>query len=294
MNNLIKYSFLIIMLFLLNSMSYAQRTINELHELYNFKPKELSLKDAEVKYKKINALWVEMNADTTYYLPLIRQELLTTTHASYFYFDLSSYLEMYATTSKDRRIIEKAIQQIQWDEIGTWEVAEKLRDFAGNGIDVTSVAFQLFAKEKVKLVNPETKEVFNQGKLMAYILLPAPKSTYLKKLVDALPTVSEESKRTAISLLWLSNTELGNTVLTSIYAPESTYSTDIRAYANRLMKSYFLDEKELENWIELDEVERKQKLIAAYQDLILVWTNESWNQLVLLTKKIHYFSIVID
>lgn len=270
------------------SNSFAQSFKEKVETVYSFKIAELSPKDLENKYKQLNLFWQELNADTATYLPLIRKELQNQNHSSYFYFDMSSYLEMQSMKEKDKRIIEKAINNIQWQEIGTWELIEKMRDFSLNGIDVSGGAFQLLKQEKIKLTDPETGEVFNQGKILAYLLLPLKKELYVEKMSYNFNEASPESQRSIITLFWMVNSPFTNEKLKSI-SENNLVNPEIRSYASRLLKRFSPTESELALYKDIPTDERKQLLEKKYTASFLNWDKQSWDNLILFSKLRRYY-----
>ncbi len=272
---------------------FSQSVKEKIQSVYSFKITDLPAKELEVKYKELDKFWQELNADTATNLPIIRKELQRNGHSSYFYFDMSSYVEMQSYKSSDKRIIEGALKKIEWTEIGTWELVEKSRDFSLNGIDVTGLAFQLLKQEKVRLVNPETQEVFNQGKILAYLLLPLKKEAYLETISNLFDNSSAESQRSIITLLWMSNTVFGDEKLQRI-AGNKTVNPEVRSYASRLMQRFPPNETEVGKYASLNPDEKKQVLASLYSKTILEWNGETWNQLIELSKLMHYFQIRRD
>lgn len=291
MNN--KFIFLFLILSIYFSNGYSQSIKEKIEAIYSFKIAELSSKDLENKYKQLDKFWQELNVDTTKNLPIIRKELQASGHSSYFYFDMSSYLEMHSFKASDKRIIEGAIKKIEWTEIGTWELIEKLRDFSLNGIDVSEIAFQLFKQEKVKLTDPESGEIFNQGKITAYLLLPLKKELYLEKVNVLFDKLTPESQRSAISLFWLTNTKYGNERLQEI-TKNMKYSMEVRVYAGRLLNQNYVSDEDKTTYASMKEAELKQSLIKAYNTALISWDNHSWDKLIQLSKLMHFYGVTSD
>lgn len=274
------------------SLGYSQSFEDKIKEVYSFKIADLTAKDLEVKYKQLDNFWQELNADTTAYLPKVRKELVKTGYSSYFYFDMSSYLEMHSIRENDKRIIEKALKNIQWTELSTWELIEKLRDFSVSGIDVTDVTFQLLKQERVKIVNPDTGESFNQGKILAYLLLPLKRELYLKKIVAYFEQTTPESQRSIVTLLWMTNTTFGNSQLETIAS--TCKDIDVRSYASRLMKRFPPNDAELTAYKDVLPDVRKITLTGVYNNALFNWDSKSWDQLILCSKLMHYYVYVMD
>jgi hypothetical protein len=285
-----KITFLFLFLTTCISSSFSQSLKDKIDRVYSFKIKELSAKDLESKYKQLDLFWQELNTDTTTYLPLIRKELQTAGYSSYFYFDMSSYLEMQSYKEKDKRIIENAIQNIQWAEIGTWELIEKMRNFSLNGINTTEIALQLLKQEKIKLTNPETGELFNQGKVFIYLLLPLKKELYLEKMSSYFNEASPESKRSIITLFWMVNSDFSNEKLKDI-SQNGTINSEVRSYAVRLLNRFSPSESELDAYKDLQVEVREQLLKKEYSKALLNWDKHSWDNLILYSKLMRYFQI---
>lgn len=279
-----------ILVFFITCMSnvFAQSFKDKIEAIYSFKIAELPPKELENKYKQLNSFWQELNADTATYLPLIRKELQNQSYSSYFYFDMSSYLEMQSLKEKDKCIIEKAINQIHWTEIGTWELIQKMRDFSLNGIDVSGITLQLLKQEKIKLADPETGELFNQGKILAYLLLPLKKELYVEKMSANFSEISPESQRSIITLFWMINSSFTNEQLKK-FSENGLINPEIRNYASRLLKRFLPTEAEMTAYKDLPPEERKQLLNKNFNKSLLNWDKESWDNLILFSKLRHYF-----
>lgn len=271
---------------------YSQSFEEKIKGIYSFKIADLTAKDLEAKYKQLDNFWQELNADTATYLPKVRKELIKTGYSSYFYFDMSSYLEMHSAKESDRHIVEKALKNILWTELSTWELIEKLRDFSVSGIDVTDVTFQLLKQDKVKIVNPDTGESFNQGKILAYLLLPLKRELYLKKIAAYFEQATPESQRSIVTLLWMTNTTFGKKQLETIAS--TCKDIDVRSYASRLIKRFPPSDVELAAYKDLLPDVRKITLTGVYNKALLSWDLKSWDQLILCSKLMHYYECVIE
>ncbi len=203
---------------------------------------------------------------------------------------MSSYLEMHSYKASDKKIIEGAIKKIEWTEIGTWELIEKLRDFALSGIDVSEIAFQLFKQDKVKLVDSESNEIFNQGKITAYLLLPLNKELYLEKVNNLFEKLTPESQRSAISLFWLTNSKYGNDRLKEI-AKNMKYSFEVRVYAGRLLNQNYVSDEDKKIYADMKDVELKKLLLKSYNEALNSWDIHSWDKLIKISKIMHFYAV---
>lgn len=278
------------------TIGFGQSFKHKVDSLYSFKISTLSAVEMEKKYKQLDAFWQELNSDSSTYLPQIRKELAASGHSSYFYFDMCSYLEMKSTRKKDIQLIEKALKNIVWSDLNTWELAQKLRGFALDGINITDVALQLLKQEKVKLKNPETNEDFNQGKLIAYLLLPLKSELYLEKLNEQFDVVNPESQRSIVTLLWMTHSKFGRKIVEEIAQNKRkvTISIDVKSYADRLHRRFSPTSEDLKVIENLTEPELSTKLIAQYHAIIREWNATSWNQLISISKVLHQNLVVIE
>lgn len=284
------YLFFYFILFSLTT-TYSQSFEEEVKVIYNFKINDLTTQELESKYKQLNDFWSKLNEDTTTNLLKIRTELAKTDYSSYFYFDMTSYLQINSTSSSDKLLIEEAIKNIDWSEIGTWELVEKLREFAINDINVVNAVLNLMKQKNLNVSNPETKEMFNQGKIVCYLLLPLKADSYIDVLNNEFKIALTEQQRSIITLFWLSNSKEGTEKLAEI--AKTTKDVDTRSYANRLLYRYNPSEEQLKPFSNLDENDRDQHLLLAYNQLISDWDNETWDKLILTTRIMHYYKLSI-
>lgn len=272
--------------------NYAQSIEQKIEDLYAFKITDLDEKQLEEKYKELDSFWKFLNTDTTNYLPQIREELTEKGHSSYFYFDMCSYLEMQGYNS-DKNTIARALGNIKWADIGSWELVDKMHNFALNGIDVTNLVMQVLQFNKYRLTNQETGEEFNQGKLLAYLLLPLKKEVYLDKLMIEFPTGIQEAKRSIVTLLWLTNSTIGDNQLIE-YSKCDTLDIDVRGYADRLINRFQPTDEERTKYDSLQPIEKKQLLSSRYHDAIINWNSESWNTAIQVSKLMHFYALKLD
>lgn len=279
-----------------HTLIYSQSFKEKIESIYSFKIADLQAVDLEKKYKQLDAFWQELNADSTTYLPMIRKELQKTGYSSYFYFDMSSYLEMKSTRKKDLEIVENALKNITWTDISTWELVEKMREFALSGINITEVTFQLLKQEKIKLTDPDSKEVFNQGKLLAYLLLPLKTELYSKKMDALFDSSTPESQRSIVTLFWMTNTNFGKTKLEEIAVNKRKIAVtiEVKSYADRLLRRFSPLDSELLPYNAMTEEQRKIKLTQEYKRIVMEWDTKSWDKLILTSKLMHHFQIVLD
>ncbi|MCO5261103.1 MAG: hypothetical protein M9916_13270 [Crocinitomicaceae bacterium] len=287
------YYKLILILFLLifKLDCYAQSFEDKLKDIYNFNYTTISQQNLEKKNLQLAEFWDELNKDTATFLPKIRKELTINTYPSYFYFDMCSYLSIHSTKKADRSIIENALQFIQWSEMNQWEFVDKLRTFSTNGMNVMGAVSNLLNIKKLSITNPATNQRFNQGEVTAYLLLPLSPEKYINQLDKLYDTINLEAQRTIITVLWLSNTQYGNASLEN--KAKTTSDIDVRSYVNRLMYRFHPSQELIGKYESLNEIERNNLLLKTYYKTIDDWNVESWNNLIQLTKLLHYFSIQV-
>lgn len=283
----------LILYFILFSLTttYSQSLEEKIKVIYNFKINDLTTQELESKYKQLNEFWSELNEDTTTNLLKIRAELAKTDYSSYFYFDMTSYLQINSTSFSDKLLIEEALKSIDWSEISTWELVEKLREFAINDINVVNAVLNLMKQKNLSISNPETNELFNQGKIVCYLLLPLKSINYIEVLANEFEIGLTEPQRSIITLFWLSNSNEGTEKLVKI--AKTAKDVDTRSYANRLLYRYNPSEEQLKPFSDLDENERNQQLLLNYSQLISDWNNETWDKLILTTRIMHYYKLSI-
>lgn len=273
------------------TITYSQSFEEKVKEVYSFKIANLTTQELENKYKQLDVFWSELNKDTTTYLLKIRKELTKTGYSSYFYFDMTSYLQMHSTSYSDKLVIENALKNIDWSDIGTWELIEKLREFSINNINCMNAILNLLKQEKINIKNLETNEEFNQGKIVAYILLPIKSTNYVEVLNNEFKTALTEAQRSIITLFWLSNSVESTEKLVEI--AKTTVDVDTRSYANRLLYRFNPDEEQIKPFSVLNETVRSQQLLLTYSQLISDWNIETWGKLIQLSRIMHYYKLSI-
>lgn len=267
------------------TLGFGQNFSQKVDSIYNFKVGDLKPDVLTKKLKEIDGFWQEMNADKSQFLPLVRKELAVAGHASYFYFDMASFVGLYSDKKQDEELVSNALGFIEWSDLNEWEFAHQLKGFANDGIFIYPSISKLLQRDKVKITNPESKEVFNQGKLLAYILLSSTNESDIQALIKEYPTLKPEAQRSVLTLLYLLNYADGNKQLAQM--AKQTKDIDVRAYAQRLNKVSTLseeDKKYVSDALAKEGEEQLQTLIELRFYAISNWSADSWNILIASTK----------
>jgi hypothetical protein len=276
-------------LIICNTVIYSQSFKEKVETIYNFKIAALTPEEALKKNEELRLFWNEMDNDTAYYLPQIRKVLTIPNQPSYLYFDLCSYLDIQSFKSSDNALIEQAIAHINWVDMNQWELIEKYRTFALSGINVVNGVKTLFKTTKINVLNPTINKTFNQGEIAAYLLLPLKPQKYVTPLAEIYDTISTEAQRTVITIMWLSNTQVGDEKL-QLFA-KITKDIDARSYANRLLYRFSPSQELIAPFAAMNEQQRTADLMQNYFQSVAEWKSDSWEKIIQSTQLMHYFKL---
>lgn len=279
----------LVFLFICNTITYSQSFKEKVESIYNFKIATLTPDEAIKKNEELRLFWKEMDKDTANFLPQIRKVLTIPNQPSYLYFDLCSYLNIQSFKPSDNALIEQAIANINWADMNQWELIEKYRTFALSGINVVNGVKTLFKTTKINVLNPLINKTFNQGEIAAYLLLPLKPQKYVTPLAEIYDTISTEAQRTVITILWLSNTQVGDEKL-QLFA-KTTKDIDVRSYANRLLYRFPPSQELIAPLEAMNEQQRAADLMQNYFQSVAEWKADSWQKIIQTTQLMHYFKL---
>ena len=215
----------------------------KIDSIYNFHPHELTQEEQQKKFPELDTLFKMIESDTTQYLPLLRQELKSTDHFPYFYYDCSHLLMILSKNRSDKQICADAFVKCNTKDLDTKIYVTLLKSLANDNINITPAAVKILEDSTFHFYLIEHGGFdFIQGYCLMYCLLPLPPNLYVDPLIKIFQqTKNATAQKSIITTLWFSYSCAGDKFLQSLNE-SNTLNKEVTDYAHRLLTNNFLDE----------------------------------------------------
>jgi hypothetical protein len=249
---------LLIIFSLLSSITFGQ-TLN-VDKIYDFSPSKLTSAEQEKKVPKLDGLWKKVKADTTKYLPLLRNDLNSPNHNPYFYYDGAALLLSLTKNDYDNTIAASAIAKCDLADIEPKEYVKTLNRLANDGIDVTKASVKILNDTSFFFFLPQHVMYFRQDNCLTYMLLPQKKEFYVDTLISLFKSVNPNAQKSILYTFWIAYTCKGDSLINDAM-DDKTLSKEVSKYAKELMKSPDLSSeiKKQINSMEANQIEEVRK-----------------------------------
>jgi hypothetical protein len=225
---------LFIGLIILNSVSFGQSLKDEIDNTYNFVPHTLSKSEKGLKTVLLDKFWNKIRSDTTNFLPELRDELNSSNHNPFFYYDGSILLLSSSKSFFDKKLAAKAISKCDLKDIDESEYVKTLNHLSNDGANVTKAAIKILYDTGYSFFIKEHYFTFTQVFCLAYMLVPGKAEFYIDTLISLFKTLDPVSQKSIIGTFWVAYTCKGDSFINSI-KNDSTLNEDVRAYAIEIM-----------------------------------------------------------
>ena len=219
---------------LLTLLSSGQ-TLN-VDSVYNFSPHKLTKAEQEKKIPSLDVFFNKVKSDTSKYLPLLRNELTSTNHNPYFYFDGSLLLYQLSNTENDRTIAANSLAKCDLSDVLSEAYVKVLNEFSNDGINVTRAAVKILDDTAFNFFLPQHAMYFNQGDCLAYMLLPGKQSFYIDTLIYLFKSVNPNAQKSILYTLWISYSCKGDSLIRASMT-DKALNKDVSDYSKEMMKS---------------------------------------------------------
>jgi len=211
------------------------QTLN-VDSVYNFSPHTLTKEEQQKKIPSLDVFVNEIKSDTSKYLPLLRNELNTTNHNPYFYYDGAVILCALSTSQNDKTIAANAFAKCNLSDIPSEAYVRILNEFANDGINVTRAAVRILNDTAFSFFVPQHAMYFTQDACLAYMLLPGKQNFYIDTLISLFKLVNPNAQKSILFTLWLSYSCKGDSLIKASMTDKTLnkYASD---YSKEMMKS---------------------------------------------------------
>lgn len=231
-------------LLLISSACFAQPLKDDIKQVYDFSPSQLTREEQEKKIPPMDNFWNKVKGDTTTYLPALRAELQADGNPKFFYFEGGQLLLSLCKSLKDKQIVLNGILKTDLKDVDRRSLVSTLAYLAKAKLNTTAAALKIVDDKEFRFYLPEHSFYFNQGYCLTYALLPTDPVFYLSAVIDRFKMEKDVNARKAIiTLLWFANTCDGNEFLKKITADKIS-EKEVLAYAKDLLNRAFKKEKE--------------------------------------------------
>lgn len=215
-------------------LTYGQDFSKKVDEIYSFKPSKLTKKEQEKKIPALDKLWNDVKKDTLNLLPLLRKELKTDGHNSFFYYDGASLLLSLTDNKSDKELAVEAMSKTDIADIDRKIYVKTLNRLANEGIVVTKAAIKILADENYSFFVVQHVLTFNQGYCLTYMLVPQTDKSYVDTLVSIFSSLKPKSQIAVITTLWFEYSCKGDSLLRAIQT-DKNFDKEVREYATKIL-----------------------------------------------------------
>jgi hypothetical protein len=216
------------------TLTYGQDFSKQIDEIYSFKPSKLTKKEQETKLPALDKFWSDVKHDTLHLLPLLRNELKTNGHNSFFYYDGAGLLLSLTNNKSDKELAVEAMSKTDIDDIDRKTYVKTLNSLANEGIIVTKAAINILADENYSFFIPQHVLTFNQGYCLTYMLVPQNDKSYVDTLVSIFKSLKPISQKSVITTLWFEYSCKGDSLLKAIQVDKS-FDKEVREYSKKIL-----------------------------------------------------------
>jgi len=251
--------------------SFGQEAFKkEIDKIYNFHPHKISKEEQQEKFPILDRFFELVKSDTTKYLPLLRQELKSTDHFPYFYFDCSHLLMIVSKSQSDKEISAEAFSKSNIKDLNPRVYVSLLKSLANDNIDITKAAVKILEDPSFHFYLIEHGGYdFMQGYCLMYCLLPLDPNLYVDTLIKVFQQTKDiTAQKSIITTLWFSYSCQGDKFLHSLNE-SNTLKKEVSKYAKQLLADKELQKeykKLLEDIKAEDLEEMKKKGLSRFSD----------------------------
>ena len=265
-------------------------------KVYDFSPSKLTRSEQEKKGSALDEFWNRVKSDTTKYLPLLRTELIATTHHPFFYYDGAALLLSVSKKVNDKVLAAKAIAKCDIADIEPQDYVTTINGLSNDGINVTSAAVKILQDTSFKFFLPQHAMYFTQGDCLAYMLLPQTQRLYVDTLVSLFKGVDPKAQKSIITTLWLVYSCKGDSLIKAS-AGDNSLEKEVSKFATNTIKASDLDDQTKLYLKKIDKAELaelRKKSLQRFSDEALdeltistLWLrkNENWETIYVLGLK---------
>jgi hypothetical protein len=205
-------------------------------QTYGFDPRSNKVEEVAAKAHAMDAFWTYATANKEKVLPLLRGELASGTHPSFFSYDGAKLLMTLSPTQADLQLAANSIAQVKVSDIEHNDYFQTVHQLALKGVDVTPAAMKVLDDQKFWIRVGSGARSLPQAYSLAFLLFTMPEKNFLKPLIERLRTEAlPESQMSILFSLWSTGTPEGKAAIAQFLQDESK-PKEARAFAATLGK----------------------------------------------------------
>lgn len=228
-------AFLVSVLWLAGSATGQSSPIHEqILGTYNFQPHTLSQQEITAKSAVLDQFWSTAKAQSSRYIPGLRQELADFGNPPFFLYDGSTLLLSLSDTPEDRKIALAAMARCDLRDVQQKDYFLQVHRMATLNEDTTAAAFHILEQPKFKVFIPQHVLTLGQNYVLIYMLLPTDQDDWLRPAIDRLKTEPDPTaQQSVLLLLWYAQTEAADQAI-SAFGGNAGKPAASRTYAQAL------------------------------------------------------------
>ena len=203
-------------------------------ETYNFQPHTLSQQEITAKSAVLDHFWSTAKAQSSRYVPALRQELADFKNPPFFLYDGSALLLSLSNTPEDRKIALAAMARCDLRDVQQKDYFLQVHRMATLNEDTTAAAFHILEQPRFKVFIPQHVLTLGQNYVLIYMLLPTDQDDWLQPTIDRLKTEPDPTaQQSLLLLLWYAQTGVADQAI-SAFAADPDKPAASRTYAQAL------------------------------------------------------------
>ena len=225
--------------FILIVASAAGAQSNSIHQqiqrTYDFQPHLLNEQEITQKSAALDQFWSTAKAQSSRYVPALRQELVDFKNPPFFLYDGSMLLLSLSDTQADRRIALAAVAHCDLRDVQTDAYFHQVHRMATLNEDTTAAALHVMDDPDFKVIVPQHALTLGQNYVLIYLLLPAGQEYWLQPAIDRLRGEHDlTAQKSLLLLLWYAQSEPADQAITA-FAGDTSKPPAAGAYAQELL-----------------------------------------------------------
>jgi hypothetical protein len=212
---------------------YAQSFHEEVESIFNFSPQELSKKEQEKIFPKLDTLFEKVIDNKEDYIEPLRKELKRNDNNPYFYYDGGILLMEISDEPSDLQLIADALVKTDLKDLSPKMYLYHLMRLSIKGADVIEAALRIDSDPSFQVYIEQHSLLLNQLDCLKFILPRYESEKYVDKLINMYSKADTISTKYAIiSLLYYSRNCEADNFINSL----KTESKEIKIFIKKTQK----------------------------------------------------------
>lgn len=203
--------------------------------IYSFEPHTLGKENFPVKSAELDEFWSFVKANTRETLPLLRSELSSPSHSSFFFYDGAKLLLSLSESKEDRALALRSLPKANLQDVEHSDYLMTVHWFAQNGFDTREAALRILAFPDFKAFIPQHALTLAQNYSLIYMLFPMPETSFVGDLAQRLERETDaQAQKSLLLSLWYTVTPAGDAAMKA-FSERTSSSAENLAYARQLL-----------------------------------------------------------